>query len=125
MAIPTSITNRIRNVLDERVPRRLRNARWFMYPFFFVWCKGKHVREWMDFKELAPRMSVSELRELYRDVDSFASGRPTDTHPDALAFVLSFFVPALAPPSRNAVPQSRGLVRTAAKALLPLCLHQS
>ena len=89
MAIPTSITNRIRNVLDERVPRRLRNARWFMYPFFFVWCKGKHVREWMDFKELAPRMTVPELRELYGSVDSFASGRPTDTHPEALAFVLN------------------------------------
>lgn len=89
MAIPTSITNRIRTVLDERVPRRLRNARWFMYPFFFVWCKGRHVREWMDFKDLAPRMTVSELRELYRRAVSFASGRPTDTHPDALAFVLN------------------------------------
>lgn len=89
MAVPTSITNRIRNVLDERLPRRLRDARWFMAPLFFVWCKGKHVREWMDFKELAPRMTVTELRDLYRSADSFASGRLTDTNPEALAHVLS------------------------------------
>jgi SAM-dependent methyltransferase len=86
--IPTRVTNRIRNVLDERLPRRLRDARWFMWPLFFVWCKGRRVREWMDFKELAPRMTVTELRDLYRSVDSFAGGRLTDTNPDALAFVL-------------------------------------
>jgi SAM-dependent methyltransferase len=89
MPVPTRITNRIRNVLDERLPRRLRDARWFMWPLFFVWCKGKHVREWMDFKELAPRMTVTELRDLYRGVDSLASGRLTDTNPEAMAHVLA------------------------------------
>lgn len=89
MPISTRVTNRIRNFLDERLPRRLRDARWFMYPLFFVWCKGKHVREWMDFKELAPRMTLTELRDLYRGVDSFASGRLTDTNPEALAYVLA------------------------------------
>jgi SAM-dependent methyltransferase len=89
MAIPTAITNRIRTLLDERLPRRLRDARWFMYPLFFVWCKGKRVREWMDFKELAPRMSISELRDFLRDAESLADGRPTDTNPEALAHVLA------------------------------------
>jgi SAM-dependent methyltransferase len=89
MAIPTRITNRLRRVLDERVPRRLREARWFMAPLFFVWCKGKKVREWMDFKELAPRMTITELRDLYSSVDSLAGGRPTDTNPEAMAHVLS------------------------------------
>jgi SAM-dependent methyltransferase len=93
MAISTRITNRVRNFLDERLPRRLRDARWFMWPLFFVWCKGRHIRAWMDFKELAPRMTVTELRDLYRNVDSFAAGRLTDTHPEALAFVLSVLDP--------------------------------
>ena len=60
-----------------------------MYPLFFLWCKGRHVREWMDFKELAPGMTVTELRDLYRSADSLASGRVTDTNPEALAYVLA------------------------------------
>lgn len=94
MAIPTRITNRIRNFLDDRLPLWLRDSRWFMAPLFFVWCKGKYVREWMDFKELAPRMTVTDLRDLYANVDSLASGRVTDTNPEALAQVLSAIDPS-------------------------------
>lgn len=89
MPISTRITNRIRWVLDEHVPRSLRDARWFMAPFFAVWCKGRHVRTWMDFKTLAPSMTRVELRDFYRQAASFASERESDTNPDALAHVLS------------------------------------
>lgn len=94
MQIGTRITNRIRKILDERIPRRLRDSRWFMAPFFFIWCKGKKVRTWMEFKKLAPAMTVGELREFYGNLESFASGRLTDTNPDALDYVLSAIDPA-------------------------------
>lgn len=84
----TSITNRIRSVLDN-LPPRIRDARWFMWPFFFVWFKGRHVREAMDFKRLAPQMSDAELRELYSRISTWADSRPTDTNPEAMEYVLA------------------------------------
>ena len=84
----TSITNRIRSVIDA-LPRSIRDARWFMGPFFFVWFKGKHVRTAMEFKSLAPSMSDAEFAEVYRKVITFADDRVTDTHPEAMSYVLS------------------------------------
>ncbi len=88
-AVRTTITNRIRYVLDEVLPPSIRNARWFMLPFFAIWFKGKNVRTAMDFKGLAPSMSDSEFREVYRCVTTLADGRPTDTNAEALQYVLS------------------------------------
>jgi SAM-dependent methyltransferase len=87
--VKTSITNRIRFVLDEVLPRFLRDSRWFLWPMFAIWFKGRHVRTAMDFKTLAPSMSDAEFREVYRNVQTLADGRPTDTHPEALAYVLA------------------------------------
>jgi len=84
----TSITNRIRSVLDA-LPPPIRNARWFMWPFFLVWFKGRHVREAMDFKRLAPKLSDAELRELYSQISTRADSRPTDTNPEAMQYVLA------------------------------------
>jgi SAM-dependent methyltransferase len=94
MAITTRFTNPLRRFLDERVPRSVREARWFMAPLFFVWCKGRHVRTWMDFKRLAPSMTRGELRDFYRSATSLASARETDTNPAALAYVLTAIDPA-------------------------------
>jgi SAM-dependent methyltransferase len=94
MQIGTRVTNRIRWILDERIPRSLREARWFMAPLFFVWCKGRHVRTWMDFKRIAPAMTRTELRDFYRQATSFASERDSDTNPAALAHVRSVIDPA-------------------------------
>lgn len=85
----TSVTNRIRFVLDELLPRFLRESRWFLWPLFAIWFKGRHVRTAMEFKSLAPSMTDAEFRDVYRNVRTLADDRPTDTHPDALAYVLS------------------------------------
>ena len=85
----TSITNRIRFVLDELLPRSLRESRWFMWPMFAIWFKGRHVATAMDFKSIAPSLTDAQFREVYRNVLTLADDRPTDTHPDALAYVLS------------------------------------
>ena len=84
----TSITNRIRSVIDA-LPRSIRDARWFMWPFFFVWFKGKHVRTAMEFKSLAPSMSDAEFADAYRKVTTFADNRVTDTNAEAMGYVLA------------------------------------
>lgn len=84
----TSITNRIRSVIDA-LPRSIRDARWFMWPFFFVWFKGRHVRTAMELKTQAPSMSDAEFADVYRRVRTFADDRVTDTNAEAMAYVLS------------------------------------
>jgi len=84
----TSVTNRIRDVIDA-LPRSIRDARWFMWPFFFVWFKGKHVKTAMEFKSLAPSMSDAEFRDVYRKVTTLADNRATDTNAEAMAYVLA------------------------------------
>lgn len=84
----TSVTNRIRSVIDA-LPRGIRDARWFMWPFFFVWFKGRHVKTAMEFKTLAPSMSDAEFADVYRNVTTFADDRVTDTNAEAMSYVLS------------------------------------
>lgn len=84
----TSITNRIRSVIDA-LPRSIRDSRWFMGPFFLVWFKGKHVKTAMEFKRLAPSMSEREFRDAYLKITTFGDHRPTDTNAEAMEYVLS------------------------------------
>lgn len=86
--IPIWFTNRLRHAMDEWLPRPIRDSRWFMWPFFAVWFKGRNVRLAMDFKSVAPRMSSIEFREACRTVASLGENRPCDTNPAALAHVL-------------------------------------
>ncbi len=73
-----TITNAIRYVMDEWLPPVLRDARWFMYPFFYIWYKGKNVKFYMDFKDIAYSMTEEEFSEAYRNLDCMATDRPTD-----------------------------------------------
>jgi hypothetical protein len=56
----------------------IRDARWFMYPFFYIWFKGKKVRLYMDFKDIAYDLSEEEFSQVYRELDCLAYDRPTD-----------------------------------------------
>jgi len=71
-------TNIIRFVLDECLPPILRDSRWFMYPFFYYWFKGKRIGLYMDFKTAAYRMTREELAEVYDTLDHRARDRKTD-----------------------------------------------
>ena len=84
----TSVTNRIRAVIDA-LPRAIRDARWFNWPLFFIWFRGRHVRTAMEFKSLASSMSDGEFRDVYRNVSTLADDRETDTNAEAIAFAIS------------------------------------
>ncbi len=82
-----SITNAIRYVMDNWLPPAIRDARWFMYPLFHIWFKGKNVRLYMDFKDIAYTLTEDEFSEIYRNLDCLAYDRPTDMNMPSVKYL--------------------------------------
>lgn len=94
-----NITNVIRFVLDECIPPVIRDSRWFMYPFFYIWYKGKNVKTYMDFKRLVPYMTEDEYAKVYEELDCLATDRPTDMNTKCINHML-----------RNMDPEAESMV---------------
>ena len=77
--------------MDNWLPASIRDARWFMYPFFHIWFKGKNVRLYMDFKDLAYGLTEEEFSEIYRNLDCLAYDRPTDMNMPSIKYLVSMF----------------------------------
>jgi len=75
--------------MDNWLPPVLRDARWFMYPFFYIWYKGKNVKLYMDFKDIAYVLSEEEFSETYRSLDCLATDRPTDMSMPSIKYLIS------------------------------------
>lgn len=86
-----ALTNAIRFVLDECIPPIIRDSRWFMYPFFYIWYKGKNVALYMDFKSKVYEMSDEEYAEAYRNLDCLATDRPTDMNTACINYMIANF----------------------------------
>ncbi len=84
-----NITNTIRYILDECIPPVIRDSRWFMYPFFYIWYKGKKVDLYMDFKSKVYDMSQEEYEQSYRELDCLATDRPTDMNQQSIDYMLA------------------------------------
>lgn len=78
------LTNSIRFIMDELLPPRLRDSRWFMYPFFHIWFKGRNIETYMDFKDIAYELSEEEFTNVYKNLDCRASDRPTDLNAESI-----------------------------------------
>lgn len=72
------ITNRIRWAMDECLPRFIRDANWFMYPFFYFAYRGKNIGQHMRFKKLVYQMTEQEYQDFYRNMNSISRNRDTD-----------------------------------------------
>ncbi len=72
------VTKLVRNVLDYGVPVFIRDSAWFMRPLFQYWFKGHHVREAMEFKDLAYRLPEAELLALLAEMETRGDDRDTD-----------------------------------------------
>lgn len=72
------LTNTIRYFLDECLPPVLRDARWFMYPIFYIVYRGKEVSRKMHFKSLVTAMGEDEANAFYNEVDAISRSRKTD-----------------------------------------------
>lgn len=79
----------IRNIMDEGLPAFIRDSRWFMYPFFWYWFKGKNLSLYMDFKKIAWGLTEDEFNRVYRELDCRATDRPTDLNEKCIERMLS------------------------------------
>ena len=82
------LTNAIRYVMDEWIPPAIRDSRIFMYPFFYIWFKGKYINEIMNFKKNVYFMSKQEFFDFYKKRDSMAKDRETDLSMASIRFML-------------------------------------
>lgn len=81
-------TNIIRKVMDEYIPPIIRDSRWFMYPFFCYWFKGKNIPLYMDFKKTGWSLSEEEFAACYANLDCRATDRPTDLNKKSIEIML-------------------------------------
>jgi ubiquinone/menaquinone biosynthesis C-methylase UbiE len=59
-----------------------------MYPFFYIWYKGKNVKRLMNFKSVFHKLSQTEFEQYYKDYDSFPK-RETDLNSGSIKFILN------------------------------------
>ncbi len=64
--------------MDELIPPFVRDNKFFMYPFFYYWFKGKDISLMMNFKTEILKISDHELIDIYSNLDSRSRDRKTD-----------------------------------------------
>tara|TARA_A100000164_G_scaffold348921_1_gene351465 strand:- start:275 stop:979 length:705 start_codon:yes stop_codon:yes gene_type:complete len=87
------LTNKIRYFLDELIPPFIRDNKFFMYPFFFYWFKGKNISLMMNFKTEILKISDSELSNIYSNLDSRSRDRDTDLNSKTIKKIISIINP--------------------------------
>lgn len=80
--------NIIRKIMDEYIPPIIRDSRWFMYPFFWYWFKGKNIPLYMDFKKKGWTLSEEGFFACYANLDCRATDRPTDLNNECIKKML-------------------------------------
>ena len=82
------VTNFIRFILDELLPPVLRDNKYFMYPMFWIWFKGKNVLRFMEFKSIFHKLSDEEFTKYYGDYEYIAH-RDTDLSSKSIDYIIS------------------------------------
>jgi SAM-dependent methyltransferase len=110
------VTKLVRRFLDFGLPAAIRDSEWFMRPLFHYWFRGKHVKEAMEFKDLAYRLSNAELLALLEQMTTRGDDRATDLGAPTIDAIASR-LPSL-PPRAKALDVGSGrgyLARTLAE----------
>ena len=79
-----SLTNKIRYILDELIPPFIRDNKFFMYPLFYYWFKGKNISLMMNFKSEILKISDDELMNIYSNLESRSRDRKTDLNKNTI-----------------------------------------
>lgn len=87
------ITNKIRYFLDEWLPPVLRDNRYFMFPLFFLWFRGRNVRQAMEFKSNFHKMTEQDMTRLYDGFKEQSRIRETDLLPECRDLMLAWTDP--------------------------------
>lgn len=88
-----TITNTIRFFLDECLPPIIRDNKFFMYPLFYIWYKGKNIKEIMNFKSRVYHFSKQQYEDFYKNLDSLAGDRKTDLSEQSIEFMIERILP--------------------------------
>ena len=88
-----NLTNKIRFFLDEILPPFIRDSKFFMYPFFYLWFKGKKISMMMNFKSEILNLTDGDLKELYYNLESRSRDRETDLNNKTIRKILSIINP--------------------------------
>ena len=86
-----TFTNMARFILDELIPPLIRDNKFFMWPFFAIFCRKWDVSFEMNFKSHVLNMSDEDFVRFYKEKKSFASLRPTDLNGQCIQEILKFF----------------------------------
>ena len=82
------ITNTIRHAMDNYLPSFLRDNKYFMYPMFYIWFKGKNVSLNMEFKLRLDELTEEDYIRCYEEV-RILSNRPTDLNASSIDFIMN------------------------------------
>jgi ubiquinone/menaquinone biosynthesis C-methylase UbiE len=82
------VTNAIRYVMDELLPPAIRDNKYFMWPFFYIWFKGKGLDIAMNFKSKVYGFTEADYEELYRNQETMARDRITDLNEPSIKHML-------------------------------------
>jgi ubiquinone/menaquinone biosynthesis C-methylase UbiE len=74
--------------MDNFLPPVLRDNKYFMYPIFILWYKGKNVKKLMEFKSVFHSLSEEEFKHYYEIYDSLPV-RETDLMQKSIDFIFS------------------------------------
>lgn len=74
--------------MDDYLPGFIRNNKFFLYPLFHYWYKGKSVSYYMNFKSIAKNISEKEFADAYRNLDCIANDRETDLNSGCISYML-------------------------------------
>ena len=83
-----NITNFIRYILDNFLPPIIRDNKFFMFPMFYIWFKGKNVSKLMEFKTYFHKLSKAEYSKLYNSLSIMSNDRGTDLNKESLATII-------------------------------------
>jgi len=83
-----NVTNVIRFIMDEMIPPFIRDSKWFMYIFYYIWFKGKNISVYMHFKDTVWDMTEEEFVGIYRNLDCVANDRPSDSNEQTIDYML-------------------------------------
>ena len=74
--------------MDEWLPPAIRDSKLFMWPFFYIWFKGKNLDIAMNFKSRVYDFTEEDYEELYRTQVSLARDRITDLNEPSIKYML-------------------------------------
>ncbi|MGA2669504.1 MAG: class I SAM-dependent methyltransferase [Ignavibacteria bacterium] len=75
--------------MDELLPPILRDNKYFMYPLFYIWFKGKYINEIMNLKSDIYSYSNSEMEDFYRKIQTMDYDRKTGLNKKSFNFIIN------------------------------------